>query len=219
MLQSGELTLGEQCHPCTIEKFHTSGGNVSKSESTVYGRKIPLRDIQEKLLQKHEQYMHLHTDRQISEMSVVQLTEQLKLKNILTPHDTGIESLREKLKKSERTRTIAIWHDHATFLGHGYVLLTERLLYDTAVFKADSEIPLTSQVKNIQAYVEEPEVHILLAMSSSSAEDQVGLVTDRIMCIRSMNPQLTSSKGVPVKDQLKFFYGDKPAAQFERGCQ
>ena len=37
MIQTGELTLGEQCHPCTIQKYHTSNGNVTKTETTVYG--------------------------------------------------------------------------------------------------------------------------------------------------------------------------------------
>ncbi len=56
-------------------------------------------------------------------------------------------------------------------------------------------------------------------MSSSCAEDQVGLITDRLTCIQTTNSQLTCSNGVKVQDQLMFFYGDKPAAQFERGCQ
>ncbi len=56
-------------------------------------------------------------------------------------------------------------------------------------------------------------------MSSSSTEDQVGLITDRLTCIQTINSQLTCSNGVQVQDQLMFFYGDKPAAQFERGCQ
>ena len=152
MITTGELTLGEQCHPCTIIKYNTSNGTVTKSESTVYGRKIPLTDIRQKLIRRHEKYMHLHTDREILEMSAIQLTEDLP------PHDTSLQNLREKLKKSERTRTIAIWHDHATILGHGYVLVTAKILYDTAVFKPDAKIPTTSQVKNIQAFVEEPEV-------------------------------------------------------------
>ncbi len=78
MIQTGELTLGEQCQPCTIQKYTTSNGSVSKSENTVYGRKIPLTDIRQKLIQRHEKYMHLHTDREISEMSTFLLTEELK---------------------------------------------------------------------------------------------------------------------------------------------
>ena len=140
-------------------------------------------------------------------MSAIQLTEELTQKNIRLPHDTSLQNLREKLKKSERTRTIAIWHDHATILGHGYILVTAKILYDTAVFKPDAKIPTTSQVKNIQAFVEEPEVHIL-AMSSSSTEDQVGLITDRLTCIQTTHSPLTCSNGVQVQDQdqLMFFY-------------
>ncbi len=82
----------------------------------------------------------------------------------MIPHDTSIQNLKEKLKKSERTRTISIWHDHATTLGHGYVL--GYVLVTAKIIIIDSKIPTTSQVKNIQAFVEEPEVHIL-AMSSS----------------------------------------------------
>ena len=104
--------------------------------------------------------MHLHTDREISEMSDFQLREKLMQKNIRIPEDTCIESVREKLKQTEQTRTIAVWHDHATILGHGYVLVTAKIIYDTAVFKLNSDIPPTSQVKNIQAFVEEPEIHI-----------------------------------------------------------
>ena len=37
MIIKGELTQGEQCHPCKIEKFRTVGGNVSKVTNTVYG--------------------------------------------------------------------------------------------------------------------------------------------------------------------------------------
>ena len=74
MITTGELTLGEQCHLCTITKYNTSNGTVTKSESTVYGRKIPLTDIRQKLIRK---YMHLHTDR---EMSAIQLTEELTAK-------------------------------------------------------------------------------------------------------------------------------------------
>ena len=90
--------------------------------------------------------------------------------------------------------------------------MTAKILYDTAVFKPDAKIPTTSQVKNIQAFVEEPEVHIL-AMSSSSTEDQVGLITDRLTCIQTTHSPLTCSNGVQVQDQLMFFYGDKPAME------
>ena len=73
-------------------------------------------------------------------------------------------------------------------------------------------------MRDIQSYTEEPEVHVL-ALSSSIIEDQTALVSDRLSCIATLSTKLTSSKGVPVKDRLVFFCGDKPTAQFERGAQ
>ena len=219
MITSGELTLGEQCHPSTIEKYCTVGGNVTKVTTTVYGRKIPLLQIREKLLITHEQFMHLHTDQEILAMSPSELTDHHRQKSIRIPEDTSLENLQHSLTKAERTRAIAVWHDHATLLGHGYVLVTAKVMYDTAVFKRNSQLPQNSHVHDVQSYVEEPQIHIILAMSSSSIEDQAGLIEDRISCLHKMDSKLATTQGVQVTDNLLFFYGDKPAAQFERGCQ
>ena len=39
------------------------------------------------------------------------------------------------------------------------------------------------------------------------------------MCIKELANCVHTSKGIPINDLLRFFYGDKPAAQFERGTQ
>ena len=218
MIKSGELTLGEPCNPFTITKHSTASGSLTATTSTVYGRKIPLQTIRQKLLERHEQYMYLHTDQELDNMSLDELKEQMKKRNIKLTETTTEPSIREKLKKSERTRTIAIWHDHSTLLGHGYILVTTKVFYDTAVFKYNRELPQENPVKDIQAHIEEPEVHIL-GMSSSSVEDQAAIIQDRISCLEHLHLPLTSSRGVPVSDRLLFFSGDKPAAQFERGCK
>ncbi len=110
---------GEQCHPCTIQKYHTSNGNVTKSETTVYGRKIPLR---EKLIQKH---VHLHTDR---EMSVIELTKELRYRtiralrvlekswnnlNVLVQLPYGMIHSRARIRSCNSQNTIR--HDTAVF--------------------------------------------------------------------------------------------------------
>ena len=47
--------------------------------------------------------------------------------------------------------------------------------------------------------------------------DQAALIGDRINCIKEMNSvELQTDSGVPITDCLMFFYGDKPASQFER---
>ena len=68
---------------------------------------------------------------------------------------------------------------------------------------------------DVQAYVEEPEICII-TLSSSSIQDQTALITDRI---KDLSTPVYTATGVPLTDILKFFYGDKPAAQFERGAQ
>ena len=45
-----------------------------------------------------------------------------------------------KHSRAQRTRTLAFWHDHATILGHGYILMTVHVIYDTAVFMQETRM-------------------------------------------------------------------------------
>jgi len=114
-------------------------------------------------------------------MSITELTELAKAQNIYMSNGTAQE-MREKIAKSERTRHIAMWHDHSTILGRGYVLVTIKLLYDHAVFKSDDTI--NQSQKDLQAYIEEPEIQII-ALSSSSVDEQTTLIDDRLQCMKN----------------------------------
>ncbi len=59
----------------------------------------------------------------------------------------------------------------------------------------------------------------MIAMGSSSVEDQVALISDRVECLLDLNIPTSTSAGITVHDHLKLFTGDHPAAQFERGTQ
>ena len=139
---------------------------------------------------------------EIASLDQQALLQILKTRNISLPNDlsTVFEQKWWKLK----TRTLGIWHDHSSILGRGYILITVSVTN-----------PEHMQTKDIQAYIEEPEISII-AMSSSSIQDQAALIADRMECIQDMSTPLS---GVPITDKLKFFYGDKPEAQFERGTQ
>ena len=78
-------------------------------------------------------------------------------------------------------------------LGRGYILLTAKILYDSAVFKSS-----TANAQSIQAYIEEPQISII-AMSSS-IHDQAALISDRVSCIHDMSEILSTSKGIPIND-------------------
>lgn len=120
-----------------------------------------------------------------------------------------------------RTRHLALWHDHSSILGAGYLLMTIHVLYDSAVFlnneqyerKTGENLP-----NSIQAVVEEPELYIL-CLSSSSASEQVASISDRLDCLPDLNTCTKSSLGIAVYDKLQFFLGDHPAQAFERGSQ
>ncbi len=159
--------------------------------------------------------MHLHTDNEIARLTNTEVIELLTKRKV-TVTDLSDNILKDLLKKTERTRTIVLWNDYSTILGHGYVLFTVKVLYDSAVFKTELSKP--NGVHNIQSYIEEPEIHIL-AMSSSTIEHQAALIKDRMECIEEMNETVSSTKNIAISDKLIFFSGDKPASQFERGTQ
>ena len=58
----------------------------------------------------------------------------------------------------------------------------------------------------------------MLALGSSSLEDQIALIPDRMECLQELSSPIKSTSGVPVWDMTHFFTGDKPAV-LERGTQ
>ena len=59
----------------------------------------------------------------------------------------------------------------------------------------------------------------MISPSSSSPSNQLALVGDRVECLQEMSSNIVASNGVVVHDKMRFFCGDKPAQQFERGTQ
>ena len=57
----------------------------------------------------------------------------------------------------------------------------------------------------------------MVAPSSSSLSDQLALVPDRLESLEGIADAIPNRRGVPVKDKVRFFIGDKPAQQFEPG--
>ena len=87
------------------------------------------------------------------------------------------------------------------------------------VFKSDEQITTTCTSKaHIQTLIEQPMVY-LIALNSSSIDDQVAIIPDRVECLYDLSEPIVSSNGIKVCDILKFFTGDHPAQQFERGTQ
>ena len=85
LVKSGEIQLGQPCVPFTLTWWVVKNGEVEQQAIEVSGRKISLLSLREKLLNSHEEFMHLETDneiqaksRQMLSMSFNRFTSQLK---------------------------------------------------------------------------------------------------------------------------------------------
>lgn len=90
------------------------------------------------------------------------------------------------------------------------------MAYDTPVFYTQEEYErISGNRQSIQSIVEQPEIY-MMAAGSSSVEDQVALIQD---CLHDLSTNLKASNAVEIRDTLRFFIGDHPAQQYERGTQ
>ena len=219
-IKNGEYSLGETFVPQTFTKTFVKDGKIKSEEISVFGRKFSLIQICKDLLQKHSHYMRLTTNEEFSKMEKKDLIEVLK--NIgefdAKENEKSFEDLLAKVKKFERTRYFACWHDGSSVGNHSHLFVTVNVLYDTASFLSDNEYYLKHKKKIIvQASVEEPNMYILARCPST---DQQLLYTDeRIGDIMNLKYPRKSSNNVEVNDVLRFFKGDSPACQFEVGQQ
>ncbi len=99
----------------------------------------------------------------------------------------------------------------------GFILITVNIIYDPMVFYTDEEY-LPESIISVQSEVEQPEVYLLSA-GSSSTEDQAALVGDRINCLLGLPTPVQTDSGIAITDTLRFFTGDYPATQFEQGSK
>ena len=87
--------------------------------------------------------------------------------------------------------------------------------YDPAVYLASTE----NSIPTVQTMVEEPEVY-MVSLNSYTIEDQAAaLIADRVSCLYDLTEPTLTTNGIEITDKLRFFIGDHPAAQFERGTQ
>ena len=132
----------------------------------------------------------------------------------------SVEELRELLCQAQKSRHLCMWHDHATILKMGFIMVTVHVMYDPLVFYTDEEYKELNPGTDvcIQPEVEQPEIHPL-ALGSSSAEDQAALIGDRLSRLLELNEPVKTDTGIEISDTLRFFTGDHPATQFEQGSK
>ena len=157
-------------------------------EIEALGHKFPLAEVRQSLLSAHEEFSK-HA----------------------FPKNT-VEDLRTLLKKFEQNQTIWIWHDHSTLASHGILAVMVGVVYDSLVFKTESEVG-----RSVQEYIEEGEIHIV-ALGSSSHPDQATLIPEHLAELEGLTVEITTSSGIQIVDILRFFKGDGLMQNLRRAC-
>lgn len=87
-------------------------------------------------------------------------------------------------------RSLALWHDHATILNSGFIMVTLHTVYDTNVSYTNEEYHTkTGESTNVQAEVKQPELYVLV-VGFSSIQDQSAVIPDRVECLIEMHTPL-----------------------------
>lgn len=96
---------------------------------------------------------------------------------------------------SQRQRSLAMWHDHATILRNGFIMVTLHRVYDAAVFFTNEEyFNKTGKRLNVQCEVEKPEIYVLV-LGSSSVEDQAIVIPDRVEYLSDLSTPVVTTNG------------------------
>lgn len=165
--------------------------------------------------------MRLMTNEKIKELTRERILQLMSIAHYQpSPSPNATINELQQLAVLQRSRTLAVWHDHSTVLRQGYVLFAVWVVYDTGVYLTEGEYKAahsSTPVKNLQEEIE-PQIH-MIAPSASTLSDQLALVADRLECLQELEENVVAPNGVPLIDKMRFFCGDKPAQQFERGAQ
>ena len=215
-VEKGEYTLGELIVPRKYFKMVLQNGKLQSEEFIVEGRKISLKDIRIKLLKKHKPYMRIQNDH-LTEMKLFEVQDLLNKINEWNDNDSD-SNLRLKLQEHATRRNLQIWHDASVISNYGHILFTVNTLYDPAVYYTDQEYFLkTGKLCNVQTIIEQPEIYIVGRCRAN--DEQLSYVEIRLDCLSQLNQLLLLENDVKIKDTMRLFHGDGPAAQLEAGQQ
>ena len=117
LVESGHLNIGIPCVPVEIQRQFKGKVKVIQAHS----RKFSLVDIRKRLLKKHQHLMRLHSIDDIANMTREKILEILHMVNGSEHANYSTDELREILTRSERSRSLWVWHDHSSLVSHGII--------------------------------------------------------------------------------------------------
>ena len=100
MISSGRFTLGDECAPYTITKYSLVNGVMTPHDTEIQARKVSLKLIRQKLLEKQQKYMSLTPESTINTMTEPELRKRLKI----NCDGKSVEELRELLSQAQKSR-------------------------------------------------------------------------------------------------------------------
>ena len=187
-----EVNLGVNIAPREYKRviYDKKTSELITDTFTVYGRKHPMREIRERLFQKHRQYMRLNSDSYFDNLDDNELVRRLSAIRKVESHET-LADMKAELKVSERSRNFVNWHDGSSISNHEHVLFCIHALFDRAVFYSSAEYKEITEGQedvDIQSIVETPELYIISRCRSN--DEQLSLVETRIECLMDLHIDL-----------------------------
>ena len=85
-------------------------------------------ELRQKLLHQHLKYMRLMTNEEIKELTREKILQLMSTAHYHASPNATTHELQQQLAVLQRSRTLAVWHDHSTVLRQGYILLLDQLL-------------------------------------------------------------------------------------------
>ncbi|CAH1274237.1 Hypp5281 [Branchiostoma lanceolatum] len=220
MIRDGQVPIGEFVVPKTFRKYflNRNTNRIETKTVTIEGRKLPLQQLREQLLQSQQPFMRDATN--YDHMTKEQLTERLiKLGEYHKHKGDSEEAMRYHLQDIATRRTLMYWEDGATLANHGYILYLVATTYDPAVHLTDWEYHQKFHLHiSVQSKVEQPKIYLIARCGSSDAEQMLYAETRRDD-LPSLADPVMSPDGQAYTDTLRFFKGDNPARQSELGQQ
>lgn len=191
---------------------------INETTITMYGRRISLHDIREKLLKDHEELgiLRLINPSEDKNLSDSEIDSALVTRHISFDTNDSIARKRELLQAAQHCRHFKIWHDHAAIAGRGHFMVLVSCLYDPAFYYNPQELAKKGNNVDVISIVEKPEIH-LLAQNGSSDSEQMLYNEPRSESLIDIDVPISTSSNHPVTDTVRFFHGDLPAREFEAG--
>ncbi len=217
-IQAGDVNPGEQIAPreYLVFRFERKSRKIVENKVTLYGRKIALNDIRKKLLAKHHNMGILRCLGDVDDLTDDQLKAQIHKVGVDLPSNATRETLVETLESNTTKRFLKVWHDHGKIAGQGHFLVLVSCIYDPVFYFTSEEMAEKGTPMDVPAIVEEPEIY-LLSRSGSSDVEQALYNQDRFVDVQTLGISIATPDGTPIQDVLRFFHGDRPAAEFEAG--